>query len=104
MSYEKEDSQYSGSNDIEKAHPHPAHLHKGGDDGEPHTTVRELEALDDGVPRTKGIFGTLWKLAGRFDALGAETRGIERVKPEDRPVVRIFLCHFILFFAILLTD
>lgn len=98
MSYEKEDSQYSGSNDIEKAN-HPAHhLHN---DEEPHTTVRELEALDDGVPRTKGIFGTLWKLAGRFDALGAETRGIERVKPEDRPIVRqpfIFLCDFLPFY------
>jgi hypothetical protein len=77
-------SRYSGA-DIEKmpdieSHDDPTH-------DVPQTTVRELKSLDDGVPRNKGIFARLWKLAGRFDALGAEVRGIERVLPEERAVV-----------------
>ena len=59
----------------------------------PRTTVQALGNLDDGVPRDKGIFGQLWKLAGRFDAFGAEARGIERVLPEQRAVVsRLSTC------------
>lgn len=76
----KEGSQYSG--DVEKA-PAPHHMNS---DLHGKTTVMELEALDDGVPRNKGIFAKLWKLAARFDAFGAETRGIERVMPDERPI------------------
>lgn len=78
-------SHYSGA-DIEKS-PH-IESHDDPMHDAPRTTVRELKGLDDGVPRNKGIFAQLWKLAGRFDALGAEARGIERVLPEDRAVVR----------------
>lgn len=56
----------------------------------PRTTTHAVDDLNDGVPRHKGIFGTLWRFAHRFDAYGAETRGIERVLPEDRPVVSNF--------------
>ena len=87
----KEGSQYSG--DVEKQHA--VHMNS---DLHGKTTVLELEALDDGVPRNKGIFAKLWKIAARFDAFGAETRGIERVMPEDRPVVRFcFPCLILLF-------
>ncbi|KAF8313780.1 hypothetical protein DL93DRAFT_2155978 [Clavulina sp. PMI_390] len=65
--------------DVEKASPAKGHIMGGA-------TISELEARDDGVPRTKGFFGTLWRLAAKLDFLGAETRGIERVLPEERPV------------------
>lgn len=74
-------SQYSVKGaDIEK-HPH----HNGE---LPRTTVTAIEDLDDGVNRNTGFTGKLWKLTHRFDALGAESRGIERVLPEDRANVR----------------
>ena len=85
------ESQHSGA-DIEKAHrDDPMH-------DTPQVTVQGVENLDDGVPRNKGVFAPLWKLARRFDAFGAETRGIERVLPEQRPVV-----SNVLFTAVLLS-
>lgn len=47
-----------------------------------HTVVTELEALDDGIPRNKGFFATLWNFTQKLDRFGVEARGIERV-PED---------------------
>lgn len=88
------ESQHSGA-DIEKAHrieDDPMH-------DIPQITVQGVENLDDGVPRNKGVFAPLWKLARRFDAFGAETRGIERVLPEQRPVV-----SNVLFAAVLLSS
>lgn len=87
----KEGSRYSG-HDIEKS-PEGVHY---ADDDLPRVTVHEFESLDDGVPRNKGIFAKLWKIAHRFDAFGAEARGIERVRPEDRPTVRIPILHRLL--------
>jgi hypothetical protein len=78
----------TGGADIEKiASPH-------GEEGVRHTVI-QIEDLDDGVPRNKGIFAKLWKVAHKFDAVGAEARGIERVRPEDKPMVR----NVLLFWA-----
>ena len=82
-------SHYSGA-DVEKVldiEHDPTHYI-------PRTTIQELGNLDDGVPRDKGTFGQLWKLAGRFDAFGAEARGIERVLPEQRAVASRLSTYF----------
>ncbi|EPQ51414.1 hypothetical protein GLOTRDRAFT_48944 [Gloeophyllum trabeum ATCC 11539] len=50
-----------------------------------HTTVVELEALDDGVPRNRGVFAKLWAIVQKLDRYGVEARGIERVPPAERP-------------------
>lgn len=101
MSGSTKGSQYSGG-DIEKSqHGGGIGITKEGDLH--HTTIQELEARDDGVPRNKGIFAALWKLARRFDSYGAETRGIERVLPEERAVVRrsslLFIFSDFFFYA-----
>ena len=85
------ESQHSGV-DIEKAHP----IQDDPMYDIPQITVQGVENLDDGVPRNKGVFAPLWKLARRFDAFGAETRGIERVLPEQRPVVSNMLFTVVL--------
>lgn len=69
--------------DVEKQPHHPSH---------PISTVVELEALDDGVPRTKGIFAKMWAVVQALDKFGVEARGIERVPPEDRPQQNVWDC------------
>lgn len=81
-------SQFSGDHEKNGGAIHD------GDEHAPRTTVVHLADLDDGVPRNKGIFASLWKFARHFDAIGAEARGIERVRPEDRPVVSLLFHYF----------
>lgn len=73
-----EDEKHSGSYDPEKTQYEQRTT----------TTVTELEALDDGVPRNKGFFAKLWKIANKLDRYGVEARGIERVPESQRSNVR----------------
>jgi len=63
------------------------------------TTAAEIEALDDGVPRQKGLFRTLWSVVEKLDRYGFEARGIERVPENRRTQTSVWDCFTMWFGA-----